>query len=176
MYHLMFDTIFKICPKLIIYLVSKTWVQMFLKISSKIFSGDIVCGVNWTSYLLVARWFISSGRPTQFEWNGLFKSQDACDVKSLPYNSFIIWTKESYNCSFIYQSAVAFAFTSSHSLRACCFGIWLRVVTSTTTFIGTLSCLGFFVTIVVIMVGLVWNMFWTSIFLGQSSARCSKLK
>jgi hypothetical protein len=155
MYCLMSNTIFKSCPKLIIYLVSKTWIPMFLKISSKVFFGDIVCGVNWISYLLTTHWFISSSKPTQFEWNGSFKLEDAYDVKSLPCNSFIVWIKESCNCSFIYQSTTAFAFIDSCSLRTCFFGTWLRVVTSSTTLIRTLSCLGIFVIIVVVMVGLV---------------------
>ncbi len=159
MYRLTSSTIFKSFPKLIIYLVSKTWVPMFLKISSKVFFGDVVCGINWTCYLLVIGWLTNSGRQAQFEWNGPFKSKDAFDVKSLPYNSFIVWTKKSCNCSFIYQSTVAFAFIGSCFLKACC-----RVMTSITTLTSTLSCLRFFVTIVAIVVGLVRNMFWTSIF------------
>ncbi len=42
-----------------------------------------------------------------------------------------------------------------------------------TTLIRTLSSLGFFATIVV---GLVWNMFKTFTFLGQSGARCLELE
>jgi hypothetical protein len=42
--------------------------------------------------------------------------------------------------------------------------------------IGTLSRLGFFATIVAIMVGLIYNMFYTSTFLGQSCAQCLELE
>jgi hypothetical protein len=97
MYYLISSTIFKSCPKLITYLISKTWILMFFKIFSKVFFGDIVCGINWTTYLLVTDWLIGSCRLTQFKWSGLFKSTNVCDVKSFPYNSLIVWTKESCN-------------------------------------------------------------------------------
>ncbi len=70
MYHLMSNTIFKNCPKLITYLISKTWVLMSLKISSKVFYGDIVYGVNYIGCLPIVGWFIDYGRLAQFEWSG----------------------------------------------------------------------------------------------------------
>jgi hypothetical protein len=56
----------------------------------------------------------------------------ACDVELFPYNSLIVWTKESCICSFVYQLAIAFVFTNSHFIGTCCYGIWLCVVTTTT--------------------------------------------
>jgi hypothetical protein len=159
MYCLMSNTIFKSCPKLIIYLVSKTWIPMFLKISSKVFFGDIVCGVNWISYLLTTHWFISSSKPTQFEWNGPLNSTNVCDIKSLPYSSLIIWTKESRICSSICQSTIVFAFINLHSLSTCYSSTWLRVVTRTITLTSTLSGLENLANKMAIVVGLVRNMF-----------------
>ncbi len=101
MYCLIFNTTFKSCPKLITYLVSKTWVLISFKISSKAFYSDIVCGVNWIGCLLVASWFTDSSESTEFEWSGLFKLTNAYDIKSLPCNSFIIWTKEPHSCSHV---------------------------------------------------------------------------
>jgi uncharacterized membrane protein len=83
----------------------------------------------------------------------------ACDVESLPCNSLIVWTKESRICSFVYQSTIVFAFTNSHFMNTCCSGIQLRVVTTTITFTGTLLGLEVFTIIVVVVVGLVQNMF-----------------
>jgi len=143
MYHSMSSTIFKSCPKLIKYLVSKTWILMSFKISSKVFFGDIVCGINWIGCLLIIDWFIGFSRPNQFEWSGLFKSMDAYDIKSFPCNSLIVRTKESCNCSSVYQLIIVFAFIGSCSLKACYFGTWICVVI-TTTLIGTLSSLEFF--------------------------------
>jgi hypothetical protein len=101
MYHLMSNTIFNSCPKLITYLISKTWILMSFKISSKIFSSDIICGVNWIGCLLIASWLTNYDRLAQFEWNGMFKLTNVCDIKSLPYNSLIIWTKESHDYSYV---------------------------------------------------------------------------
>jgi hypothetical protein len=176
MYRLMFNIIFNSFPKLITYLISKTWVLMSLKISSKVFFGDLICGVNWIGFLLVICWLIGYSRLAQFEWSGLFKSTNACDVKSFPCNSLIIWTKESCNCSYVCQLVVVFAFTNSRFLITYYSGTWLHVMTSTTTLTNTLSSLRFFVIIVVVVVGLVWNMLWTFVFLGQSRAWCSKLE
>jgi hypothetical protein len=50
------------------------------------------------------------------------------------------------------------------------------VVTITATLVITLSSLEGFGNKMVVVVGLVQNMFWTSIFLGQSGAQCPKLK
>jgi hypothetical protein len=55
---------------LITYLISKTWVLMSLKISSKVFYGDIVYGVNYIGCLPIVGWFIDYGRLAQFEWSG----------------------------------------------------------------------------------------------------------
>lgn len=48
-------------------------------------------------------------------------------------------------------------------------------MTTTTTLTRTLSSLGFFATTIVVVFGLVRNIFWTSVFLGQLGAWCSKL-
>jgi hypothetical protein len=120
MYFLMSGIILKSCPKLITYLVSKTCVLMFFKISSKIFSGNVVCVVNWITRLLVTNWLIGYGKPTQFEWSGPFNSTSACNTKSFPYNSLLIWTKESCICSSFCQSIATFAFIGSHFLNTCC--------------------------------------------------------
>ncbi len=123
MYYLMSSIIFKSCLKLITHLVSKTWMLMLLKISSKVFYGDVLCVVKWIGCLLVINWFTSFGKITQFEWNGPFELMGACDVELLPYNSLIVWTKESCICSFVYQLAIAFVFTNSHFISTCCYGI-----------------------------------------------------
>ncbi len=96
MYYLMFGTIFKSCPKLITYLVSKTWMLMSFKMSSKIFFGLIAYVVKWIGCLLITGWLTNFNKPTQFEWSGLFESIDACDVESPSCNSLIVWTKESH--------------------------------------------------------------------------------
>jgi hypothetical protein len=44
-------------------------------------------------------------------------------------------------------------------MNTCCSGIWLRVVTTTTTIIGTLLGLEVFIIIMVVVVGLIQNMF-----------------
>jgi len=95
MYCLIFDTIFKSCPKLMTYLISKTWVITSFKISSKVFYGVIVYGVNWIGCLLVISWLIGYSKLTQFKWSGMFKLMNACDVESFPNNSLMVWTKES---------------------------------------------------------------------------------
>ncbi len=174
MYLLMFGTIFKNFPELITYLVSKTWVLLSLKISSKFFFGNVVYVVKWTSCLWITGWLTGFGKWAQFEWSGLFNSTGACDTKSFPHNSLIIWTKESHVCFSICQSTIVFTFINSHFLNICCFGTWLRVMTTTLT--GTLSSLEAFATTTVVMVGLTRNMFWTFIFLGQLGAWYSKLK
>ncbi len=90
MYYLMFGTIFKSCPKLITYLVSKTWVLMSLKISSKVFFVIVVYAIKWIGCLLVIGWLIGSSKLAQFEWSDPFKSIGAYDVKSPSCNSLII--------------------------------------------------------------------------------------
>ncbi len=79
-------------------------------------------------------------------------------------------------CSFVYQLAVAFAFTNSSSLQTCCSSSWLHVMIASTTLTSTWLGLGFFVITMAIIVGLVQNMFWTSNFLGQSNAQCLELE
>jgi hypothetical protein len=49
-------------------------------------------------------------------------------------------------------------------------------MTTTTTLINTLSSLKDFTAIMVILFGLIQNMFSTFVFLGQLGALCSKLK
>ncbi len=120
-YHLMYGIILKSCLKLITYLVSKTWMLILVKISSKFFFGRVVYEVQWVGYLLVIDWLTISSKPTQFEWSGPFRSMGACDVESLPYNSLIVWIKESRICYSICKLVVIFAFTNSHFLRICCF-------------------------------------------------------
>jgi len=61
-YHLMSSTILMSCPKLITYLVSRTWMLMFPKTSSKIFYGIIVCVVKWTWCLSMISWFTGSSK------------------------------------------------------------------------------------------------------------------
>ncbi len=82
MYLVMSSTIFNSFPKLMSYLVSKTLVLMSLKISSKVFSGNVICVVNWTSCLLVISWLIEFGKPAQFQWSGSLNSMGACDIES----------------------------------------------------------------------------------------------
>jgi len=110
MYLLMFSTILNSGPKLITYLVSKTWVLMSFRISSKIFFGNVVCVVNWIGCLLIIDWFIGSGKPTQSEWSGPLTSTGVCGIESPPYNPLIMWTKESHpffnlpiNCCFCFH-------------------------------------------------------------------------
>jgi hypothetical protein len=141
------------------YLVSKTWVLMSLKISSKVYYSNVVCVINWTNYLPIIGWFTGSSKPTQFEWNGPLNSTNVCDIKSLPYSSLIIWTKESRICSSICQSTIVFAFINLHSLSTCYSSTWLRVVTRTITLTSTLSGLENLANKMAIVVGLVRNMF-----------------
>ncbi len=135
------STIFNSCPKLITYLVSKIWVLMSLKISSKVFSNTVVCVVNWTNHLPITNWFIGSHKPTQFEWNGSINSTISCDIESLPYSSLIVWIIESCIYSLVCQLTIVFAFNSSHSLSTCCLGTWLCVMIVATTLTSTLSSL-----------------------------------
>jgi hypothetical protein len=121
MYCLMYGTIFKSCPKLITYLVSKIWVLMSLKISSKDFFGILVCAVKWTSCLLPTSWFIGFGRPTPFEWNDPFRSIGACDVESPLYNFLIVWTKESHIYVLLFINQLLFLPSVVHV-------IWTHVV------------------------------------------------
>jgi len=159
MYHLMSGTILKNCPKFMTYLVSRTLILMSFKISSKVFFGVIVSRINWTCCLLVIDWLNGSSRLAQFEWNGPFKSFDACDVESLPCNS---WWYEQRNHAFVllFTNQVFFlAFTSFHSFKTYWYGTWLCVMATTTTLTSTLSGLGFFDTIVALMINLVQNIF-----------------
>ncbi len=149
---------------------------MFPKIYSKVLYGVIVFDVKWTCCLFIIGWLIGSYKPTQFEWSGFLKSMDACNVESLRYNSFIVWTNELCNCSYDCQLTIAFAFISSYYLRIYCFGAWSCVVTTTNTLTWTLSSLGFFATTVVIMFSLIQHILWIYAFLGQLRTWCLKLK
>jgi len=148
----MYGTIFKSCPKLITYLVSKIWVLMSLKM----FFSNVVCVVKWTCCLLITNWFISYNKPTQFEWSGLFISTSAFDVELFLCDFSI---KGSHICFFICQSIANFAFVGSCALNTCCSSTWLCVMITTTTLIGTLSSLEGFYIIMVVVIGLVWNIF-----------------
>ncbi len=52
-----------------------------------------------------------------------------------------------------------FAFIGSHFLKTYCSDVWLHVVIAATTLTRTLSGLGFFDVIVVVVFGLIWNIF-----------------
>jgi hypothetical protein len=168
---LMYGTIFKSCPKLTTYLVSKIWVMMSLNISSKDFFGIFVCAVKWTSCLLVTNWFIGFGKPTQFEWSGPFRSIGACDVKLPPYNSLIVWTNESHIFVILFINQLLLLIGSCY-LNTYCSSTWLHLVITTIKLIGALSCLKAFGTTIVIVVGLVHNIFLTFVFRGQLDAQC----
>ncbi len=176
MYLFMSYTIIKSCPKLITYLVSKTWVLMFLTFSAKFFYNNVIYVMNWISCLSVIDWLTNYGKLAQCEWCRPFNSMGVCDIESFPCSSFIIWTKESHVCFFKCQSIVIFAFISSCSFSTCCLSTWLHVMITATTLIGTLSNLKGFDTIVVVVVSFVWNMFWTFVFYRQLGALCLELE
>ncbi len=88
---------------------------MSLKISFEVFSGNVVCVVNWISCLLITYWLIGLGKLAQFEWNGSFNSTGACDIESLPYNYLIVWTKESCIYSSICLSIATLVEILSHA-------------------------------------------------------------
>ncbi len=79
-------------------------------------------------------------------------------------------------CSFVCELAIAFAFTSSSSLKTCCSSTWLHVMIASITLTTTWLGLGFFVITMAIIFGLIENMFWISNFLGQSNAQCLELE
>jgi hypothetical protein len=58
MYCLMFGIILKSCPKLMTYLVSRTWVLMYPKMSSRVFSGVVVYMCKWIGCLPITNWFV----------------------------------------------------------------------------------------------------------------------
>jgi hypothetical protein len=91
----------------------------------------------------------------------------------LCYKYLIVSMNKSRRSFFYCQSSTL---TSSLSLNTCCTNYWLQVVITTITLIGTLLVLGGLNVVMALkLIGLVLNMFCTSIFLGHSPYLCSTL-
>jgi len=128
-----------------------------------------LCSTSWVAVVLL-------GNPTQLFYSG--SSLVVVGSFSIPphCNYFIILINESHRCYSCCQSSAPLTLTSSLSFSTCCFGYWLQVVITATTLISTLSGLSSLNVVVAFeLIGLVLNMFCTSIFLGRSPYLCSTL-
>lgn len=104
------------------------------------------------------------GNLTQLFCNGILDVVVVHLLASPHCTRLIVSSNESRICPYV----VPLSLTSSQSFNRCYFGCWLWVITTTTTLIGTISCLGGLDVIILKLIGLVLNMFCILTFLRQS--------
>lgn len=104
------------------------------------------------------------GNLTQLFCNGILDVVVVHLLASPNCRCLIVSTNESHICPYV----VLLFLTNSQSFNRCYFGCWLWVVTTTTTLIGTISCLGGLDVTILKLTSLVLNMFCISAFLRQS--------
>jgi len=134
------------------------------------FWNDSSNAYNWLSH----GWVINA---SQLLYNEPSLIVASCFSTPLCCSCLIISMKKSCKCSSYCHSLAHLALTDSLSLNTCCSNYWLRVVIIAITLIDTLSVIGNLGDVMALeLIGLVLNMFCTSIFWGHSSYLCYMLE
>jgi hypothetical protein len=163
---------------------SQRLVYWYLKRNSKVFyvvtySGITGCWFTSLVWLFSTSWVevkLSSSL-AQLLYNDFPLTITCCLLVPPCCTYLIVSINESHKHSSYRrcQSSTPLVLTGSPFLNPCCFDYWLWVVTLTITLTGTLLG-GLGVVITLELIGLVLNMFYTSIFLGHFPNLCYALK